>query len=123
MILVLIFGFFTGIVISLVFQLAHTVESTQFPKPDETTGKVQDEWAVHQLKTTANFATNNKIISWFTGGLNFQVEHHLFPNINSVYAPEVTNAIKNYASENGFAYRSYTLFEALNYHYKLISNK
>jgi linoleoyl-CoA desaturase len=103
----LIFGFFTGIVISLVFQLAHTVESTQFPKPDEITGKVQDEWAVHQLKTTANFATNNKIVSWFTGGLNFQVEHHLFPNISHIHYPQISKIVKDVCKEYNIAYNEY----------------
>ena len=40
---------------------------------------IENEWAIHQIKTTANFAPRNKIISWFVGGLNFQVEHHFFP--------------------------------------------
>ena len=77
----LAYGFFAGIVLSVVFQLAHTVSETQFPETNPTTGKVEDEWAVHQLRTTANFATKSKFWSWFTGGLNFQVEHHLFPMI------------------------------------------
>nr|MCU0389396.1 fatty acid desaturase [Chitinophagaceae bacterium] len=60
-----------GVVLSIVFQLAHTVEHTHFPLPDDATGKMGDEWAIHQLKTTANFATGNRIISWMVGGLNF----------------------------------------------------
>ena len=74
-----IFTVVTGFVISIVFQLAHTVEHTSFPMPDEMTGKLEDEWAIHQIKTTANFATDNRLVSWLVGGLNFQIEHHLFP--------------------------------------------
>jgi linoleoyl-CoA desaturase len=74
----LVYGLFSGFILSIVFQLAHTVEHTHFPQPDEKTNKMADEWAVHQIKTTANFATGNKVICWLVGGLNFQVEHHLF---------------------------------------------
>src|SRR3954468_8164455 len=48
----LIFTCFAGLVLSLVFQLAHTVEHTSFPMPDEITGKMENEWAIHQIKTT-----------------------------------------------------------------------
>ncbi len=102
----LTFGFFTGIVISLVFQLAHTVEDTQFPQMD-VNGKLPDEWAVHQIKTTANFATNNKIVSWFTGGLNFQVEHHLFPNISHIHYPQLSKIVKQVCEEYNIKYNEY----------------
>ncbi len=68
----LIFTCFAGLVLSLVFQLAHTVEHTSFPVPDAVSGKMEDEWAIHQIKTTANFATRNKLVSWLVGGLNFR---------------------------------------------------
>lgn len=90
----LTFGLFTGFVLSIVFQLAHTVEETQFPQADEVTHQMEDEWAIHQLKTTANFATNNKVISWLLGGLNFQIEHHLFPRISHVHYPAISQIIK-----------------------------
>ena len=70
----LVSGLFAGFVLSIVFQLAHTVEHTHFPAMNVETGKMEDEWAVHQLKTTANFATRNKVISWLVGGLNFQID-------------------------------------------------
>ena len=73
-----------GVILGVVFALAHVVEDTQHPLADEH-GKMEDSWAVHQFKTTSNFAMNNSFISWYVGGLNFQVEHHLFPNICSVH--------------------------------------
>ncbi len=97
----------TGFILSIVFQLAHTVEHTHFPMPDEVTGKIEDEWAIHQLKTTANFATNNKLISWFVGGLNFQIEHHLFPKISHVHYPQISKIIKNACKEYGVEYVEY----------------
>ena len=91
----------------MVFQLAHTVEHTSFPVPDEDTGRLEDEWAVHQLKTTANFATNNKVVSWLVGGLNFQIEHHLFPKISHVHYPAISKIIRNACEEYGIPYIEY----------------
>ncbi|MDB5196266.1 MAG: fatty acid desaturase, partial [Flaviaesturariibacter sp.] len=103
----LTFGVVGGLVISIVFQLAHTVEHTHFPMPDEVTGKLEDEWAVHQLKTTANFAPKNKVINWFVGGLNFQVEHHLFPKISHIHYPAINKIIKEACEEFSVTYIEY----------------
>jgi linoleoyl-CoA desaturase len=103
----LIFTLVAGLVLSIVFQLAHTVEHTAFPMPDEATGKMEDEWAVHQLKTTANFATRNKVVSWLVGGLNFQIEHHLFPKISHVHYPALSKIIKKACEEYGISYIEY----------------
>ncbi|ANI89164.1 fatty acid desaturase [Arachidicoccus ginsenosidimutans] len=97
----------TGLILSVVFQLAHTVEHTQFPMPDKATGKMEDEWAVHQLKTTANFATKNKLISWYVGGLNFQVEHHLFPKISHIHYPAINKIVKQACKEYNVTYIEY----------------
>jgi linoleoyl-CoA desaturase len=103
----LVFSVITGLVISIVFQLAHTVEHTHFPVPNEATGKLDDEWAVHQLKTTANFAPHSKLLSWFVGGLNFQIEHHLFPKISHIHYPEIRRIIKQTCQEYGVPYIEY----------------
>jgi linoleoyl-CoA desaturase len=103
----LVCALFAGFVLSIVFQLAHTVEHTHFPQASEVTGKIEDEWAVHQLKTTANFATKNKLISWWVGGLNFQIEHHLFPKISHVHYPEISKIIKKACQEFGVPYIEY----------------
>ncbi|MFC5269857.1 fatty acid desaturase family protein [Adhaeribacter terreus] len=100
----LIFTMSTGLVMSVVFQLAHTVGETHFPLPEEKTNKIEEAWAIHQLKTTANFATNNKIVSWFSGGLNFQIEHHLFPKISHVHYPEISKIIKKACQDYGVEY-------------------
>ncbi|MBS1564362.1 MAG: fatty acid desaturase, partial [Bacteroidetes bacterium] len=70
-------------------------------------GRLEDEWAIHQLKTTANFATNNKVISWLVGGLNFQIEHHLFPKISHVHYPAISKIIKKACAEYGIQYIEY----------------
>jgi linoleoyl-CoA desaturase len=103
----LVFSILAGLIISIVFQLAHTVEHTHFPMPDETTGKLEDEWAIHQLKTTANFAPRNKVISWLVGGLNFQVEHHLFPKISHIHYPEISKIVKQACREFNVPYIEY----------------
>ena len=103
----IIFTCVAGFVLSLVFQLAHTVEHTAFPIPDLLTGKLEDEWAVHQIKTTANFATQNKLVSWLVGGLNFQIEHHLFPKISHVHYPAISKIIRKACEEHGLAYIEY----------------
>lgn len=96
-----------GLVLSIVFQLAHTVEHTHFPVPNDESGKMDDEWAIHQLKTTANFATRSKVISWLVGGLNFQIEHHLFPKISHVHYPAISRIVKKACSEYGVDYYEY----------------
>jgi linoleoyl-CoA desaturase len=103
----LIFTVITGFVISIVFQLAHTVEHTSFPMPDEMTGKLEDEWAIHQIKTTANFATHNRLVSWLVGGLNFQIEHHLFPKISHIHYPQISKIIRQACQEYGIHYIEY----------------
>lgn len=112
----LIFGLVAGFVLSIVFQLAHTVTNTQFPHADAH-GKMEDEFAVHQLKTTANFATRSKMVSWWLGGLNFQVEHHLFPKVSHVHYPAISKIVKQACKEKGVPYlESPNLFSAVKSH-------
>ncbi|MFM2387928.1 MAG: hypothetical protein RL660_2685 [Bacteroidota bacterium] len=105
-----IFLAFTGLLIAMVFQLAHTVEHTEMvaaTPTDTNVDIIEDEWTQHQLKTTANFATNNRIVNWFTGGLNFQVEHHLFPRISHVHYPAISKIIKQVCDEYDVRYNEY----------------
>ena len=83
-----------GVVLSIVFQLAHCVEEADFPLPDETTNKMEDNWMVHQIHTTVDFARRSKLVCWMLGGLNFQVEHHLFPKICHVHYPEISKIVE-----------------------------
>lgn len=103
----IIFTCVAGFVLSMVFQLAHTVEHTAFPVANVDTGKMEDEWAIHQIKTTANFATQNRIVSWLVGGLNFQIEHHLFPKISHVHYPAISKIIRQACQEYGLVYIEY----------------
>jgi len=96
-----LYMFFTGVLISIVFQLAHCVEDMTFIKRD---GVLENDWATHQLYTTANFATKSKIVSFFTGGLNFQVEHHLFPKISHVHYPAINRILKQVTAKHNLPY-------------------
>ena len=100
----LIIAMFAGFVLSIVFQLAHTVEETSFPVPDADINTIENAWAIHQVETTANFATRNKLISWLVGGLNFQIEHHLFPKISHIHYPAISQIIKKTCEEYGVKY-------------------
>ena len=103
----LITSMVTGFIISIVFQLAHTVEETTFPLPAADTNRIENEWAIHQVQTTANFATKNKLISWLVGGLNFQIEHHLFPKISHIHYPAISKIIKQTCIDFGIKYSEY----------------
>ncbi len=102
-----IYSFTTGLTTSVVFQLAHTVEETEFLYPETTNSEVYiipTDWATHQVKTTANFATRNKFVTWAVGGLNFQVEHHLFPKIAHVHYPALSKIVKEVCQKYNLPY-------------------
>ena len=100
----LIIAMSAGFILSIVFQLAHTVEHTAFPVPNVEENHIENEWAIHQVETTANFATRNKLISWLVGGLNFQIEHHLFPKVSHIHYPAISKIIKQTCEEYGIRY-------------------
>jgi linoleoyl-CoA desaturase len=111
-----------GVILSVVFQLAHIVEETEFPAPDEK-GDIEAAWVVHQLNTTANFAVRNPVITWFVGGLNFQVEHHLFPNICSIHYYKLSRVVEAKAREFGMTYHNHhSLLSAIRSHFKTLRN-
>lgn len=112
--------FISGVVLTVVFQLAHTVEGTTHPLPNENY-TIENNWAVHQMNTTVNFSRKSKWISWYVGGLNFQVEHHLFPNICHVHYPQVSEIVKATAEEFGVPYlENETFVKALKSHVNAI---
>lgn len=110
-------AFVCGLIIAVVFQLAHVIEDATFATPDKEVYKIEDEWAVHQIKTTANFATKSKFVSWFTGGLNFQVEHHLFPRISHIHYPKISELVKETCQQFNIDYMEFpTVLSAVRSH-------
>jgi len=95
--------FISGVVLTVVFQLAHTVEGTQHPLPGKD-GNIENCWAIHQMHTTVNFSHGNKFLTWYLGGLNYQIEHHLFPKICHVHYPAISKIVKSTASEFAIPY-------------------
>lgn len=93
----------TGLLISCIFQVAHVMPKMEYPVVDEN-GMVENEWTVHQLETTTNFSPKSKLFSWFIGGLNYQVEHHLFPNICHVHYRKISPIVAQTAKEFGIPY-------------------
>jgi len=115
--------FFAGFILSIVFQLAHTVEHTEFPIANQPENRMPDEFAAHQIQTTANFATKSKIISWLVGGLNFQIEHHLFPKISHVHYPAISKIVKEACAEFKLNYIEYpTVLEAVKAHVQFLKS-
>lgn len=107
-----------GLILSVVFQLAHVVESTENPVPNEE-GEIENTWAIHQLHTTANFAPKNWLVNYYTGGLNHQVEHHLFPNISHVHYNKIGEIVKQTAREFNLPYYEFnSTREAIISHFK-----
>ncbi len=113
-----------GLTLSLVFQLAHVVENTEFEHvPLDMTKHIETAWAEHQVKTTSNFAMNNPVISWFVGGLNFQIEHHLFPRVSHIHYPAISKIVMQKCKEFNLPYNKYeTMFEALASHFRVMKD-
>lgn len=111
-----------GLTLSLVFQLAHVVENTEFEHiPLDTTKHVETAWSEHQLKTTSNFAMGSKTISWFVGGLNYQIEHHLFPKVSHVHYPALSKIVRAKCEEFHLPYNQYrTMSQALASHFRVM---
>lgn len=106
-----------GIVLTVIFQLAHTVEQTTHPRPNAD-GNIENEWAIHQMNTTVNFSRYNRLLSWYVGGLNFQVEHHLFPKICHVHYPQLAGIVEQTAKEFNVPYLEHKSFgQALRSHF------
>ncbi len=103
--------FVTGIAISSVFQVAHIMPNVTFPLPDKG-GLIADDWYTHQFATTTNFSPKNKLFSWLIGGLNYQVEHHLLPNICHVHYKPLSEIVANTAKEYGMPYNVKKSFAA-----------
>ncbi len=117
---ILLMHYVAGFILAIIFQPAHVIEGTEYFQPDDT-GSIENTWAIHQMLTTTNFAQKNKLLSWYVGGLNFQVEHHLFPNICHVHYRHISGIVESTAKEFGVPYKKVdTFIGALVLHGKLL---
>ena len=112
--------FTASVIMGTVFQLAHLVENVEEPLPNEA-GEIHTQYAVHQLETTSNFGKKNGLFSWYVGGLNFQVEHHLFPHICHIHYPQMSVIVEETAKEYNQPYNRYnTVYSALRSHLRTL---
>ena len=106
-----------GVVLAVVFQLAHCVGQADFPV-DRIAGRIDRAWAVHQVETSVDFARDSRAACWLLGGLNFQIEHHLFPRICHVNYPAIAGLVEETCREFGVRYNyNRTFLAALRSHY------
>ena len=111
----------SGLILALIFQTAHVIEETEFFVAGSE-ASVEDNFAIHQMKTTSNYANNSYWFSWFVGGLNFQIEHHLFPNICHVHYPQISKIVRATAEEHGVVYNSHaTFWQAIVSHFSILN--
>lgn len=109
-----------GTILGVVFQLAHVVEGAEHLLPDEA-GTMDSAWMIHEMRTTSNFGRRNRLLSWYVGGLNYQVEHHLFPRVCSVHYPALSGIVESTARECGVPYHAQpTLFAAVRSHFRTL---
>jgi linoleoyl-CoA desaturase len=112
--------FVTGLSISIVFQTAHVMPSTDFPLPDKN-GLIANSWTIHQLATTSNYAPKSRFFSWMIGGLNYQVEHHLLPHVCHVHYRKISHIVAETAKEYGVPYHTKkTFLAAIGDHVKML---
>ena len=99
----LLMHFTSGLVLSSIFQTAHVVPTSEYPVPDGN-GELDNNWAIHQLYTTCDYSPKSTIFSWLVGGLNYQVEHHLFPNISHIHYKNISKIVQAKAKEYDLPY-------------------
>ncbi len=116
----LVCGVVCGFVISLIFQLAHVVETSSFPVVDKKTGVIEVSWAESQVRETSDFAVNSKVISWFVGGLNFQTVHHLFPRISHVHYSKISPIVQAVCDKHNITYNKLSFLGAIGSHFRTL---
>lgn len=105
--LYLLTGFVLGLTLATVFQLAHCVEEATFRQPRVPSGQIEHEWTAHQVETAVDFGRENKLLTWYLGGLNFQIEHHLFPKICHVHYPALSPIVEKACADHGVRHFSH----------------
>jgi len=109
----------TGLLITLIFQTAHVMPTSDFVEQEQQA--IDQNWLVHQIYTTSNYAMKNKVLSWFIGGLNFQIEHHLFPNICHIHYPKIAQIVQQTTREFNLPYHAQKSFRlAIANHFRML---
>jgi len=103
-------AFLVSVILATVFQIAHCLEEADFPHVPAGSDQIADGWAEHQVKATVDFAKDNRLLTWYLGGLNFQVEHHLFPRICHVHYPQISLIVEEICARRGIRYLAHKRF-------------
>lgn len=112
--------FIAGVLLSIIFQTGHILTDSAYPLPDKN-GKIENNWVVHQLKVTSDYAPNNFLLTWLLGGLNYHAIHHLFPHICHVHYKKISSIVKQVANKHGVTHRVQpTFFKAIGDHAKML---
>jgi linoleoyl-CoA desaturase len=115
----LLVTFVVGVVLSVVFQLAHCVEEAAFTMPVGDPRRMEAAWAVHQAEATVDFARGSRVLAWLLGGLNFQIEHHLFPTICHVHYPAICKIVEETCKDFDVKYAEHpTFWSGIASHYR-----
>ncbi len=119
-IVAVVFGvvsFVLAVTLAVTFQLAHCLEEAEFPSAEDMAGTGRTEWARHQVETTVDFAPRSRLLAWYLGGLNFQIEHHLFSRVCHTHYPAVAPIVREVCARHGVRYQAHrTLGSALASH-------
>lgn len=105
-------SFTLGSILTTMFQLAHCLEETEVHAATHEANTVEAGWAEHQVRTTANFAPRNAFLTWYLGGLNYQIEHHLFPKVCHVHYPKISPIVESVCKDFGIPYQVHPTFRA-----------
>jgi len=100
-------SFILAATLAVVFQLAHCLEEAEFSSVDAMGDAGRTEWARHQVETTVDFAPGSRLLAWYLGGLNFQVEHHLFSRVCHIHYPSLSKVVSAACADHGIRYRSH----------------
>jgi linoleoyl-CoA desaturase len=118
LLLFIVLAFTGGFTMATILMLAHVSHDVEFPEPTGDPLRIENEWAIHQVVTTMNFSPKNAALNWYVGGLNYQIEHHLYPQFCHMVYPKIAHIVRDTCQEFGVAYRSEdSFFKALKDHY------
>lgn len=112
-------SFVEGVILAVVFQMAHCLEEANFLPAPSQGSRIEMDWSQHQIETTVNFSPNSRFLTWYCGGLNYQIEHHLFPKVSHVHYPALSKIVEETCKEYGVTYHSHpTIWSSLRSHYR-----
>jgi linoleoyl-CoA desaturase len=110
------FSMTVSLIAATTFQLAHAVDGADTATPDEV-ARAARPWGKHQVETTVDFCPRNPVLTWLLGGLNFQIEHHLFPRVQHTHYAHIAAIVQRNCARHGIRYTSQpSLWAALRAH-------